>query len=141
MGTKWASKALLEVIPPRICVTFCRGSFWYRPENSNMRFSDDKSQNTINNGSGSHDNFLKSREFHKNDRNWTHIRRIGLRIKRFESPRCYQSNRTPPVPPKQPCTMQNRLKIHWTQPTRLSTKFGHQPEHYLLTIPVVGYIR
>ena len=31
-------------------------------------------------------------------RNWTHIRRIGLRIKDFESQRCYQSNGAPPDP-------------------------------------------
>ena len=32
----------------------------------------------------------------KIDRNWTHIGLYGLRIKRFESPRCYDSNGTPP---------------------------------------------
>ena len=31
-------------------------------------------------------------------RNWTHIRRIGLRIKPFESQMCYESNGTPPEP-------------------------------------------
>ena len=31
-------------------------------------------------------------------RNWTHIRRIGLRIKPFESQGCYQSNGNPPDP-------------------------------------------
>ena len=34
----------------------------------------------------------------KISRNWTHIRRIGLRIKPFESQGCYQSNGNPPDP-------------------------------------------
>ena len=38
--------------------------------------------------------FLTITNFMKIDRNWTHIRRIGLRIKRFESPSCYQANGT-----------------------------------------------
>ena len=36
MAMKRAKRALPEVIPPRICVTFRRTSFWYRPKTLNM---------------------------------------------------------------------------------------------------------
>ena len=42
--------------------------------------------------------FLKKSEIMKIDRNWTHIRRIGLRIKPFETRRCYESDGTPLEP-------------------------------------------
>ena len=42
--------------------------------------------------------FLKITKNMKIDPNWTHIRRIGLRIKDFESQSRYQSNGTPPDP-------------------------------------------
>ena len=66
MGTKRAKKALLEVILPRICVTFCRGSFCSRPQNSKSRVWDGWAENTINSGPGSHDNFFEKIE---NDEN------------------------------------------------------------------------
>ena len=65
MATKRSNKALPEVIPPPFYVTFCRGSFWYRPENLKMRFSDDRSQNTTNTGPGSLDNFSQIVENHE----------------------------------------------------------------------------
>ena len=37
---------------------------------------------------------LKNPKIMKNDRKWTHIQRLRLRIKRFESQRCYLSNGT-----------------------------------------------
>ena len=66
MVTKWAKKALLEVIPPRICVTFRRASFWSRPKNSKSRFGDGWAENTINSRPGSHDNFSEKVENHEN---------------------------------------------------------------------------
>ena len=42
--------------------------------------------------------FLKIMKIMKIDWKWTHIRLLGLRIKDFESQRCYQSNGTPPDP-------------------------------------------
>ena len=42
--------------------------------------------------------FLEMSNIRNIDRNWTHIGLYGLRIKRFESTRCYQSNGTPPDP-------------------------------------------
>ena len=36
MGLKQSKKALPEVIPPRICITFRRGSFWSRPKTWKM---------------------------------------------------------------------------------------------------------
>ena len=43
--------------------------------------------------------FLEMSKIMNIDRNWPHIRLFGLRIKRFESQRCYQSTGTPPDPP------------------------------------------
>ena len=37
MGTNRSNKAPLEVIPPRICITFRRASFWFRPKTSKMQ--------------------------------------------------------------------------------------------------------
>ena len=42
--------------------------------------------------------FLKVAKIMKIDRNWTHIRLLGLRTKDFESTSRYQSNGTPPDP-------------------------------------------
>ena len=36
MGMKRSNEPLLEVIPPRICVTFRRTSFWFRRKSSKM---------------------------------------------------------------------------------------------------------
>ena len=66
MGMKRSKKALLEVIPPRIYVTFRRGSFWSGPKNSKGRLWDGWAENTINNGPESHDNFSEIVEIHEN---------------------------------------------------------------------------
>ena len=65
MGTKRAKKALLEVIPPRICVTFRRSSLWSRSKNSKSRLWDGWAENTINTVSGSHENFSEKVEIHE----------------------------------------------------------------------------
>ena len=64
MVTKWAKKALLEVIPPRFCVTFRRASFWSRPKNSKSRLWDGWAENTEDTGPGSRDNFSEQVENH-----------------------------------------------------------------------------
>ena len=66
MGTKRTEKALLEVIPPRICITFRRGSFWSRPKNSKSRLWDGWVENAINTEPGSHDNVSEKVENHEN---------------------------------------------------------------------------
>ena len=66
MGTKRAKKALLEVIPPRICVTFRRGSFWFRPKTSKMRIWKPRPENTTNTVSGSRPDFSEKSENHEN---------------------------------------------------------------------------
>ena len=69
MDLKQSKKALPEVIPPRICVTFRRGSFWSRPEtignleNTTLERLGRKHDNT---GPGRHDNFSKKVENHEN---------------------------------------------------------------------------
>ena len=57
MGMKRSNKALLEVIPPRICVTVRRATFRFRPNKSKIRILDDRAENTTNTGPGGHDNF------------------------------------------------------------------------------------
>ena len=57
MGTKRTIKALLEVIPPRICVTFRRASFWFRPKTSKCQLWDGWAENTINTEPESYNNF------------------------------------------------------------------------------------
>ena len=66
MGTKRAKKALLEVIPPRICVTFLRGTFWSRSKNSKSRLWDGRAENTVSSGPGSYDNVSEKVENHEN---------------------------------------------------------------------------
>ena len=56
MVTKWAKKALLEVLPPQVCITFRRAYFWSRPENMKTRIWHDRVENTINSEAKRHDN-------------------------------------------------------------------------------------
>ena len=100
MGTKRAKKALLEVISPRICITFRRASFWFRPKTLNMWIWKDSARkhNNYLPCQQAMTTFLKKSKIMNIGRNCTHMRRIGLRIKPFESARCYQSNGTPPDP-------------------------------------------
>ena len=93
-----SNKALPEVIPPRICITFRRATFRSRPKRSKSRIWDDQVENMTNTDLKRHDNFSENLKNHEIGRNWTHIRRIGLRIKPFESQGCYQSNGNPPDP-------------------------------------------
>ena len=57
MVTKRTNKALLEVIPPRICITFRRTCLWSRPKGSEIEFWEDRAENTINTCSESYGNF------------------------------------------------------------------------------------
>ena len=91
---KRSKKALLEVIPPRICVTFCRATFWSRPEHSEIRFLADRSENTINTEPESHDNLCGNVKIHEIRSKWTHIGLFGLRIRHFECSRYFESNGT-----------------------------------------------
>ena len=124
---KGQNKTLREVIPPRICVTFRRATFRSRPKRSKSRIWDDQVENVTNTGLKRHDNFSGNLKNHE------HRSKLDP----------YSTNRTENQaiwiskvlraqwdhwgPPKLPYKIQNRLQIHWTPPTRLSTKFGHQP--------------
>ena len=66
MGTKQANKALLEVIPPRICTTFRRASFWSQSKRSKILFWELQTENTVNAGPGSHDDFSENFKNHEN---------------------------------------------------------------------------
>ena len=71
--------------------------------------------------------FPEKSKIMKFDRNWTHIALPGLRLKRFESLRCYEANGTPPDPPKLPQKFQTPAKIQWTPPANVYTIFFRQP--------------
>ena len=75
MGMKRSKKALPEVRPPRICVTFRRATFWSRPKNSKMCLSGDRPENSTNTMPGRDDNFSEDDENHQNrsklDPYWT----------------------------------------------------------------------
>ena len=66
MVTKRETKVLLEVIPPRICVTFRRGSFRFGPETSKMQIWKPRPENTTNTVSGSRPDFSEKSENHEN---------------------------------------------------------------------------
>ena len=114
MGTKRAKKALLEVIPPRICVTFRRASFWTRPETSKLRIwkHPGRKHNKYRVRKPRHF-FLTVSKIMKIGRHWTHIRLLGLRIKDFESQRCYEANGTTGKP--QNCHIKFKIgqKSNW----------------------------
>ena len=114
------NKALPEVVPPRICITFRRPSSWFRPKTTKMWIFRHKGpKHGKYHVSKPWQRFSRITNLMKVGRNSTHIRLLGLRIKRFESQRCYQSNGTPPDP--QNChikfkidqeTIVQRLKFH-----------------------------
>ena len=59
--------------------------------------------------------FVKKSKIMEISWNWTHIRLFGLRIKHFESPRCYKSNGTSPEP--QNCHMKFKIDKKSQDPT------------------------
>ena len=122
MATTRSKKALLEVIPPRICVTFCRGSLWYRPENSKILVSDDRSQNTTNTGPGSLDNFSENVENHENGSGLDSYSTNRAENQGFWIYKVLQIQWDPSRPPKLPYKFQNRSKIQWTPPEKVYTK-------------------
>ena len=127
MGTKRSNKALLDVIPPRICVTFRRASFWSRSKNSKILFWELQAENTVNTGPGSHDNFPENVQNHEQL-----SKRDSYPTSRAENQAIWISKLLQTQwdhwgLPKLQYKMQNRRKIQWTKPTQLSTKFGHQP--------------
>ena len=71
--------------------------------------------------------FAKNQIMMNIDLTWTHIRLLGLRIKHVEPPRCYESNGTPPDPPKLPYKIQNPEKIQPTPLGKVYTNLFRQP--------------
>ena len=68
-GMTRPKKALPEVIPPRICVTFRRATFRSRPKRSKSRIWDDQVENTTNSDLKRHDNFSENLKNHENRSN------------------------------------------------------------------------
>ena len=69
MGAKWATKAFLEVIQPRICVTLRRTSSQFRPKKSKIGMPDRQAGNATNTMSGSHDGCFEKHEYYENQSN------------------------------------------------------------------------
>ena len=115
------------MIPPRICITFRRAPFWSRLKSSEVRILDDRAENTINTLSGSHVNFSGNHKFHENRSELDPYSTNRAENQGFCISKVPRSQRDPSGTPKLPYKIKNRLKNPKTQPTRLSTKFGHQP--------------
>ena len=127
MGTKRTNKALLEVIPPRICITFRRASFWSRPNKSKSWLWDDWAKSTIDSGPRSHDNF-----FEKSRTSWKSIGTGPIfDFSGWESSHLTLKAAMNPMgplrTPKMSCKVQNRLKINWIPPGTVYTKLFRQP--------------
>ena len=60
MGLKQSKKALPEVIPPRICITFRRASFWSRSKKIKNPVWELQAENTVNTGPGSYGDFFEN---------------------------------------------------------------------------------
>ena len=86
------------MIPPRICITFRRASFWSRPNNSKSRLLEDWAQNTINTEPGSHDTLSEKLENHGNRSKLNAYCTSRAENQAFESPRCFEANGTRPAP-------------------------------------------
>ena len=130
MGMKWSKKALPEVIPPRICITFRRASFWSRSKSSKIMFWELQTENTVNTEPWSHDDFSENFKNHENRSKLDPYSTNRDENRGFWIPKLLRTQWDHWGPPKLPYKNQNRLKIQWTPPTRLSTKFGHQPYLY-----------
>ena len=127
MGMKRSKKALLEVIPPRICITFRRASFWYRPKSSKTCFGSGRAENRTNTESGSHHNCLENVQNHE------HLSEMDpYSTYRAENQGFWISTVLPIQwdhcrPPKLPYKNQDGAKIQWTPPGKVYTKLFRQP--------------
>ena len=115
MDTKRATKALLEVIPPRICVTFRRGSFWFRPKTSKMRIWKPRPENTTNTVSGSRPDFSEKSENHETRSELDPYSTSRAENQAFWISEVLPIQWDPSGTPKLPYKIQNQPKIQWIQ--------------------------
>ena len=83
--------------------------------------------------------FLKLSKFVKIDRNWSHIRRIGLRIKHFESQRCCEFNGTTGDP--QNCHIKFKIKQKSNGPHREKCTLNYSVNRILLLSHMHAHIQ
>ena len=102
MDTKRAKKALLEVIPPRIGVTFRRASFPSRPESSKIRIWGARAENTVNTVSGSHVDFSEHHGNHENRSELNPYSTFRAENQTFSSSKVLPSQWNHWEPPKRP---------------------------------------
>ena len=126
MGTKRPKKALLEVIPPRIYVTFRRCSFWFRPKTSKMRIGKPRPENTTNTVSGSRPDFSEKSENHENRLELDPYSTSRAENQAIWNLKVLWIQWDPSRPPKLPYKIQNRPKIQWIQPGTVYTKLFRQ---------------
>ena len=122
MVTKWATKAVLEVIPPRFCITFRRASFGSRLKTSKSRLWDDWAENTINTGPGSHDNSSEKVENHENRSELDPYSIFRAENQAIWIPKVLSIQWGRSGPPKLLYDIQNRPKIQKTQLEKVYTK-------------------
>ena len=129
MHTKRAKEALLEMIPPRICITFRRASFWSGPKNSKSRLWKGWTENTITNGPVSHGNFSKKVGNHEDRSELDPSLRAETQAIWNLKVLWIQWNLS--GTPKLPYKIQNRQNIQWIPPGPVYAKLFRQP--YRLT--------
>ena len=129
MVTKWARIALLEVIPPRFCVTFRRASFCSRPKTSKSRHGDGWAEHTINTGSESYGSFsekVKNPEHQSKLDSCLTLRAENQGIWMYK---VLPTQSDSSWPPKVPDKIQNRSKKQWTSPAKVYIQWFRQPYH------------
>ena len=124
MNTKRSNKALPEVIPPRICITFRRATFRTGPKNTKMMCWDDKAENTTNTGPGSHDNFSEKVKNHEHQSKLNPYWTSRAENQTFWISTVLPIQWDPSGPQKLPYKIQNQAKIQWTPPAQVYTNFS-----------------
>ena len=127
MGTKCTKKPLLEVIPPRICITLHRASFWFRPNSSKMQIWKHPGRTRLIPCQEATTTFLKITKITKKQSKPDPYSTLRAENQAIWISKVLPIQWDPSRPQILPCKIQNPRKIHRTPPTPLSTKFGHQP--------------
>ena len=138
MDTKRSNKDIPEVIPPRICITFRRLSFWFRPKHSEIVFWEIQAENTLNTGPESRRHF--SEKF-KNHEHWSKLDPYSTsraENQAFWISKVLPIQWDPSRPPKRPHKIQNRSKIQQTSPAKVYTNWFRLPWLYSLNAPHFG---
>ena len=122
MVMKRAKKALPEVIPLRICVTFRRATFRSWPKRSKSWIWDDQVENTTNTDLKRHDNFLENLKNHENRSKLDPYSTNRAENQGFWICKVLPIQWDPSRSPKLLYKIQNRTKIQQTPSAKVYTK-------------------